>query len=113
MVAEQQRLAVERLDGEPVIGSGWAMFPDSYRYAKQAEIEKQLAQAQMSKEDRRDPKKVDQALTRAKDDPRPSFLAVRTVIGRGAPGIEGTAKAHLHKARATLAGLLRDQEPER
>jgi RNA polymerase sigma-70 factor (ECF subfamily) len=26
---------------------------------------------------------------------------------------EGTAKAHLHKARATLAGLLRDQEPER
>ncbi len=26
---------------------------------------------------------------------------------------EGTAKAHLHKARATLAGLLRDQEPDR
>jgi hypothetical protein len=23
---------------QPVIGSGWAMFPDSYRYAKQAEI---------------------------------------------------------------------------
>jgi transketolase len=37
---------------------------------------------------------IDQAITRAKDDPRPSFLAVRTVIGRGAPGIEGTAKAH-------------------
>jgi len=37
---------------------------------------------------------IDEALTRAKDDPRPSFLAVRTVIGRGAPGIEGTAKAH-------------------
>ena len=26
---------------------------------------------------------------------------------------EGTAKAHLHKARATLASRLRDQEPER
>ena len=37
---------------------------------------------------------IDQAIGRAKDDPRPSFLAVRTVIGRGAPGIEGTAKAH-------------------
>ena len=37
---------------------------------------------------------IDQAIARAKDDPRPSFLAVRTVIGRGAPGIEGTAKAH-------------------
>ena len=37
---------------------------------------------------------IDAAIARAKDDPRPSFLAVRTVIGRGAPGIEGTAKAH-------------------
>ncbi|HUS21592.1 MAG TPA: transketolase [Aeromicrobium sp.] len=37
---------------------------------------------------------IDQAIARAKDDPRPSFLAVRTVIGRGAPGVEGTAKAH-------------------
>ena len=37
---------------------------------------------------------IDQAITRAKDDSRPSFIAVRTVIGRGAPGIEGTAKAH-------------------
>lgn len=37
---------------------------------------------------------IDQAITRAKADPRPSFIAVRTVIGHGAPGVEGTAKAH-------------------
>ena len=37
---------------------------------------------------------IDAAISRAKDDPRPSFLAVRTVIGAGAPGIEGTKKAH-------------------
>ncbi|MEV6213588.1 transketolase [Nocardia sp. NPDC051833] len=37
---------------------------------------------------------IDAALTRAKDDPRPSFLAVRTVIGHGAPDVAGTAKAH-------------------
>lgn len=37
---------------------------------------------------------IDQAISRAKEDPRPSFLAIRTVIGQGAPGIEGTAKAH-------------------
>ena len=37
---------------------------------------------------------IDAAITRAKQDPRPSFIAVRTVIGRGAPGVEGTSKAH-------------------
>ncbi|MFL6090390.1 MAG: transketolase [Aeromicrobium sp.] len=37
---------------------------------------------------------IDAAITAAKADPRPSFIAVRTVIGQGAPGIEGTAKAH-------------------
>ncbi|GAB3197636.1 transketolase [Nocardioides hungaricus] len=37
---------------------------------------------------------IDAAITRAKADPRPSFIAVRTIIGHGAPGIEGTAKAH-------------------
>lgn len=37
---------------------------------------------------------IDAALTRAKADPRPSFLAVRTVIGHGAPDVAGTAKAH-------------------
>ncbi|HEU4511610.1 MAG TPA: transketolase [Nocardioidaceae bacterium] len=37
---------------------------------------------------------VDTAIAAAKADPRPSFIAVRTVIGHGAPGIEGTSKAH-------------------
>ena len=37
---------------------------------------------------------VDAAITAALDDPRPSLIAVRTVIGRGAPGIEGTSTAH-------------------
>ncbi|MFC6012762.1 transketolase family protein [Nocardia lasii] len=37
---------------------------------------------------------IDAALNRAKDDARPSFLAVRTVIGHGAPGVAGTSKAH-------------------
>ena len=37
---------------------------------------------------------VDEAIRAAKVDPRPSFIAVRTVIGHGAPGIEGTSKAH-------------------
>lgn len=37
---------------------------------------------------------IDAAITRAKADPRPSFIAVRTVIGNGAPGVEGTSKAH-------------------
>lgn len=37
---------------------------------------------------------VDQAICRAKADPRPSFVAVSTVIGHGAPGVEGTSKAH-------------------
>jgi len=37
---------------------------------------------------------IDQAIARAKADPRPSFVAVRTVIGHGAPGVEGTPKAH-------------------
>ncbi|MDV3220611.1 transketolase, partial [Intrasporangium sp.] len=37
---------------------------------------------------------IDAAMTRAEADPRPSFIAVRTVIGHGAPGVEGTPKAH-------------------
>lgn len=37
---------------------------------------------------------IDAAITRAKADTRPSFIAVRTVIGAGAPGVEGTPKAH-------------------
>ncbi len=37
---------------------------------------------------------IDAALAEAAADPRPSFVAVRTVIGHGAPGVEGTSKAH-------------------
>ena len=37
---------------------------------------------------------IDAALTAAKADPRPSLVAVRTVIGEGAPGVEGTSAAH-------------------
>ena len=37
---------------------------------------------------------VDAALQRAKEDPRPSLIAVRTRIGYGLPKKEGTAEAH-------------------
>ena len=37
---------------------------------------------------------IDQAICAAKIDPRPSFIAVRTTIGFGAPKKQGTAKAH-------------------
>lgn len=37
---------------------------------------------------------IDAAIARAKTDPRPSFIAVRTIIGHGVPGVEGTSKAH-------------------
>ncbi len=45
-------------------------------------------------EDGTDVDAIDAAISRAKADPRPSFIAVRTVIGHGAPGVEGTSKAH-------------------
>lgn len=37
---------------------------------------------------------VDQAIRAAKADPRPSLVAVRNIIGYGAPHKQGTAKAH-------------------
>ncbi len=37
---------------------------------------------------------IDEAIRAAKTDTRPSFIGVRTVIGHGAPGVEGTSKAH-------------------
>ena len=37
---------------------------------------------------------IDEAIRAAKADARPSFIGVRTVIGHGAPGVEGTSKAH-------------------
>jgi transketolase len=47
-----------------------------------------------SVEDGTDLAAIDDALTEAEADPRPSLIAVRTVIGHGAPGIAGTSKAH-------------------
>ncbi len=47
-----------------------------------------------SVEDGTDLDAIDAALIAAKADPRPSLIAVRTVIGHGAPGIEGTPAAH-------------------
>ncbi|HEX9615846.1 MAG TPA: transketolase [Anaerolineales bacterium] len=45
-------------------------------------------------EDGNDVAAVDAALQRAKEDPRPSLIAVRTRIGYGLPKKEGTAEAH-------------------
>ena len=39
-------------------------------------------------------KQIAEALTRAKNDPRPSMIACRTMIGYGAPGKEGKESAH-------------------
>jgi len=39
-------------------------------------------------------KQIAEALTRAKNDPRPSMIACRTTIGYGAPGKEGKESAH-------------------
>jgi transketolase len=44
--------------------------------------------------DGNDVEAVDAAIQAAKDDPRPSLIAVRTIIGYGAPKKQGTAKAH-------------------
>ncbi len=45
-------------------------------------------------EDGNDVEAIDQAITRAKADPRPSLIACRTIIGYGAPNKQGTAKVH-------------------
>ncbi len=45
---------------------------------------------------------IDAALAAAKADPRPSLVAVRTVIGHGAPGVEGTPAAHGAPLGATV-----------
>ena len=53
-------------------------------------------------EDGTDLDAIDAALAAAKADPRPSLIAVRTVIGHGAPGIEGTSAAHGAPLGATV-----------
>ena len=45
-------------------------------------------------EDGNDVDAIDEAIRAAKLDPRPSLIAVRTIIGFGAPKRQGTAKAH-------------------
>lgn len=45
-------------------------------------------------EDGNDLVAIDQAINLAKQDPRPSLIAVRTTIGYGLPTRQGTAKAH-------------------
>jgi transketolase len=44
--------------------------------------------------DGNDVEAIDAAIQAAKADPRPSFIAVRTTIGYGAPKKQGTSKAH-------------------
>ena len=44
--------------------------------------------------DGHDFKQIAEALTRAKNDPRPSMIACRTLIGFGAPGKQGKESAH-------------------
>lgn len=44
--------------------------------------------------DGNDLESIDRAIQAAKADPRPSIIAVRTIIGFGAPNRQGTAKAH-------------------
>ena len=49
---------------------------------------------------------MDVAILRAKQDPRPSMIACRTIIGRGLPQVEGTRAAHsakLDKAQTDAA----------
>ena len=50
---------------------------------------------------------VDAALALARHDPRPSFIACRTVIGRGLPGVEGTRAAHSGKLTPAITDAAR------
>lgn len=60
--------------------------------------------------DGHDPEAIAAAIEQARDNDRPSLIACRTVIGFGAPGLQGTEKAHgaplgaeeVAKTRATL-----------
>ncbi|HEU4560893.1 MAG TPA: transketolase, partial [Longimicrobium sp.] len=45
-------------------------------------------------EDANDLEAIDAAIRRAKDDPRPSMIAIKSVIGYGSPNRAGTEKAH-------------------
>lgn len=45
-------------------------------------------------EDGNDLTALDETFTAARDSDRPTFISVKTTIGYGAPGVEGTSKAH-------------------
>ena len=51
---------------------------------------------------------LDAAMELAKRDPRPSFIACRTVIGRGLPGVEGTRAAHSARIRPETLAAMRE-----
>ncbi len=50
---------------------------------------------------------LDRAYTAAVDDERPTFIAVRTTIGYGAPEVAGTSKAHGSPLGATALAAMR------
>ncbi|MEO1091481.1 MAG: transketolase [Pseudomonadota bacterium] len=58
--------------------------------------------------DGEDPDSIDAAIRLAKGDPRPSFVACRTTIGRGVPRIAGQRVAHGGKLGAEDAAAARD-----
>lgn len=61
-------------------------------------------------EDGNDIAALDQAFTTAAEsDDRPTFIRVRTTIGYGAPGIEGTSKAHGNPLGSETLAAMRDR----
>ncbi|MEX3768185.1 transketolase, partial [Mycolicibacterium fortuitum] len=60
-------------------------------------------------EDGNDVAALDQALAAVHDDDRPTFIRVKTTIGYGAPGVEGTPKAHGTPLGADTLAAMRAQ----
>ncbi len=64
----------------------------------------------LSVEDGNDIAAIDEALAEARDiDDAPTFIRLRTTIGYGAPGIEGTSKAHGSPLGADAIAAMRDR----
>ncbi len=63
----------------------------------------------LSVDDGNDLAALDQALAEAREDDRPTFLRVRTKIGYGAPGVEGTPRAHGTPLGADTLAAMRAQ----
>ncbi|MGV0722303.1 transketolase [Mycolicibacterium elephantis] len=60
-------------------------------------------------EDGNDVRALDEAFTAARDQDRPTFIRVKTTIGYGAPGIEGTPKAHGSPLGADTIATMRNR----